>query len=168
MSRSPEQTARMAATRRANGRARRAGAVNGVTLADLHAQGVFLTDAARRMGWSVKKVRDWERDTGLSFPRVDVNERSRRAAAAITDRPQPAPEVPWFWSDQYDLKLQIAGLPLNADRQIVRGDPGTSSFAVFHLSGDRIVCVEAVNAPPEFMAILPEIAQANCDEGSGA
>ncbi|MEK2464679.1 oxidoreductase C-terminal domain-containing protein, partial [Lactobacillus acidophilus] len=57
-----------------------------------------------------------------------------------------------FWSDQYDLKLQIAGLPLNADRRIVRGDPDGSSFAVFHLAGDRIVCVEAVNAPPEFMA----------------
>ena len=79
-------------------------------------------------------------------------EQAKQAAAAITGRPQPAPEVPWFWSDQYDLKLQIAGLPLNADRRIVRGDPDGSSFAVFHLVGDRIVCVEAVNAPPEFMA----------------
>jgi 3-phenylpropionate/trans-cinnamate dioxygenase ferredoxin reductase subunit len=79
-------------------------------------------------------------------------EQAKQAAAAIVGRPAPMPEVPWFWSDQYDLKLQIAGLPLNADRQIVRGDPGTSTFAVFHLSGTRIVCVEAVNAPPEFMA----------------
>ncbi|QYF86146.1 NAD(P)/FAD-dependent oxidoreductase [Brevundimonas sp. PAMC22021] len=79
-------------------------------------------------------------------------EQAKQAAAAIVGRPAPAPEAPWFWSDQYDLKLQIAGLPLNADRQIVRGDPGTSTFAVFHLSGARIVCVEAVNAPPEFMA----------------
>ena len=78
-------------------------------------------------------------------------EQAKQAAAAIVGRPGPAPEVPWFWSDQYDLKLQIAGLPFDADRQVVRGDPAADSFAVFHLAGDRIVCVEAVNAPPEFM-----------------
>ena len=70
----------------------------------------------------------------------------------VVGRPGPAPEVPWFWSDQYEFKLQIAGLPFDADRQVVRGDPTTGGFAVFHLNGDRIVCVEAVNAAPEFMA----------------
>ncbi|MEG1029196.1 MAG: FAD-dependent oxidoreductase [Brevundimonas sp.] len=78
-------------------------------------------------------------------------EQAKQAAAAIVGRAAPAPEVPWFWSDQYDVKLQIAGLPFDADRQVVRGDPATASFAVFHLNGDRIVCVEAVNAPAEFM-----------------
>ena len=79
-------------------------------------------------------------------------EQAKQAAAAIAGRPAPAPEVPWFWSDQYDVKLQIAGLPDGADRQVVRGDPAAAAFAVFHLAGDRIVCVEAVNAPAEFMA----------------
>lgn len=79
-------------------------------------------------------------------------EQAKQAAAAITGRPAPTPEVPWFWSDQYELKLQIAGLPDAADHQVVRGDVGGGAFAVFHLSGDRIVCVEAVNAPAEFMA----------------
>jgi 3-phenylpropionate/trans-cinnamate dioxygenase ferredoxin reductase subunit len=79
-------------------------------------------------------------------------EQARQAAHAIVGRAQPPPEVPWFWSDQYDIKLQIAGLPQEADRTVVRGDPATGRFAVFHLCGDRIVCVEAVNAPPEFMA----------------
>lgn len=79
-------------------------------------------------------------------------EQAKQAAAAIVGRPAPSPEVPWFWSDQYDVKLQIAGLPTDADRQVVRGDPSTGSFAVFHLDKDRIVCVEAVNAPAEFMA----------------
>jgi 3-phenylpropionate/trans-cinnamate dioxygenase ferredoxin reductase subunit len=78
-------------------------------------------------------------------------EQAKQAAAAIVGRAAPAPEVPWFWSDQYDVKLQIAGLPFDADRQVVRGDPATGGFAVFHLNGDRIVCVEAVNAPAEFM-----------------
>lgn len=79
-------------------------------------------------------------------------EQARQAAHAIVGRPQPVPEVPWFWSDQYDLKLQIAGLPAGADRILLRGEPSTGRFAVFHLKGTRIVCVEAVNAPPEFMA----------------
>jgi 3-phenylpropionate/trans-cinnamate dioxygenase ferredoxin reductase subunit len=79
-------------------------------------------------------------------------EQAKQAAAAIAGRPGPTPEVPWFWSDQYELKLQIAGLPDDADRQVVRGDPDSGAFAVFHLAGDRIVCVEAVNAPAEFMA----------------
>ena len=79
-------------------------------------------------------------------------EQAKQAAAAIVGRPGPAPEVPWFWSDQYDLKLQIAGLPFDADRIIVRGDVAAAKFAVFHMKGDLIQAVEAVNAPPEFMA----------------
>lgn len=79
-------------------------------------------------------------------------EQAKQAASAIVGRPAPAAEVPWFWSDQYDVKLQIAGLSGDADRQVVRGDPAAGTFAVFHLAGDRIVCVEAVNAPAEFMA----------------
>lgn len=80
-------------------------------------------------------------------------EQAKQVASALTGRPDPAPEVPWFWSDQYDLKLQIAGLPLGADRIVTRGigEPGHGPFAVFHLAGDRIACVEAVNAPAEFM-----------------
>lgn len=79
-------------------------------------------------------------------------EQAKQAASAIVGRAALAAEVPWFWSDQYDIKLQIAGLPDGADRQVVRGDIEGGAFAVFHLAGDRIVCVEAVNAPAEFMA----------------
>jgi 3-phenylpropionate/trans-cinnamate dioxygenase ferredoxin reductase subunit len=79
-------------------------------------------------------------------------EQARQAACAIAERPPPPPETPWFWSDQYDLKLQIAGLPFEADRRVVRGDPATARFAVFHLMGARLRAVEAVNAAPEFMA----------------
>lgn len=78
-------------------------------------------------------------------------EQAKQAAAAIAGATPPAPEVPWFWSDQYDIKLQIAGLPLDADRQVVRGDPASGSFAVFHLKGGIVRAVEAVNAAAEFM-----------------
>lgn len=79
-------------------------------------------------------------------------EQAKQAASAILGRAGPAAEIPWFWSDQYDLKLQIAGLPFEADRQVVRGDVAAAKFAVFHLKGDLVQAVEAVNAPPEFMA----------------
>jgi 3-phenylpropionate/trans-cinnamate dioxygenase ferredoxin reductase subunit len=79
-------------------------------------------------------------------------EQAKQAASAILGRPGPPPETPWFWSDQYDLKLQIAGLPFDADRQVVRGDVAAAKFAVFHLKGGLVQAVEAVNAPPEFMA----------------
>jgi 3-phenylpropionate/trans-cinnamate dioxygenase ferredoxin reductase subunit len=78
-------------------------------------------------------------------------EQAKQAAASIAARPPPPPEVPWFWSDQYDLKLQIAGAPFDADSLVIRGDPNTNSFAVFHLAGTRLVAVEAVNAAAEFM-----------------
>ena len=79
-------------------------------------------------------------------------EQARQVASVITGRAPPPHEVTWNWSDQYDLKYQFAGLPFDADDIIVRGDPGTGRFAVFHLKGDILEAVEAVNAPAEFMA----------------
>ena len=79
-------------------------------------------------------------------------EQAKQVASALTGRAAPAHEVPWFWSDQYDLKMQIAGLPFDGDALLVRGDPASAKFAVFHLKGDLVQAVEAVNAPPEFMA----------------
>ena len=80
-------------------------------------------------------------------------EQAKQAAADLCGRPPPAPEVPWFWSDQYQDRLQIAGLPLAAVETVVRGDPTSGTFAVFHLGEDCTVrAVEAVNAPAEFMA----------------
>jgi 3-phenylpropionate/trans-cinnamate dioxygenase ferredoxin reductase subunit len=79
-------------------------------------------------------------------------EQARQAAAAICGKPPPTPEVPWFWSDQYDLRLQIAGIPFDATEIVVRGDIAAGKFALFHLAADGTVqAVEAVNAPQEFM-----------------
>ena len=80
-------------------------------------------------------------------------EQAKQAAADLCGRPPPIPEVPWFWSDQYEVRLQIAGLPFEVAETVVRGDPGSASFAIFHLAEDGAVqSVEAVNAPAEFMA----------------
>jgi 3-phenylpropionate/trans-cinnamate dioxygenase ferredoxin reductase subunit len=78
-------------------------------------------------------------------------EQARHAAAAICGRPAPAPETPWFWSDQYDLKLQIAGLTFDPDTVVLRGEMEAARFAVFHLKQGVLVAVEAVNSPAEFM-----------------
>ena len=79
-------------------------------------------------------------------------EQATQAASAICGRPAPAPEVPWFWSDQYDLRLQIAGIPFDATEIVVRGDVASGKFALFHLLADGTVqAVEAVNASTEFM-----------------
>jgi 3-phenylpropionate/trans-cinnamate dioxygenase ferredoxin reductase subunit len=79
-------------------------------------------------------------------------EQARQVAAVIVGRPEPPHEVTWNWSDQYDVKLQMAGIAFDADDLIVRGDPTAAKFAVFHLRGSVIRAVEAVNAPAEFMA----------------
>jgi 3-phenylpropionate/trans-cinnamate dioxygenase ferredoxin reductase subunit len=79
-------------------------------------------------------------------------EQARQAACAITGRPPPPQEVTWNWSDQYDVKYQFAGVPFDIDEILLRGDPATAKFAVFHLTGDIVQAVEAVNAPAEFMA----------------
>ena len=78
-------------------------------------------------------------------------EQGKLAAAAITGRERPKLDVPWFWSDQYDAKLQIAGLSEGYDEHIVRGDPETGRFAVFYFRSGQLIAVDAVNAAPEFI-----------------
>jgi len=74
------------------------------------------------------------------------------AAATLLGTPTAYSEVPWFWSDQYDLKLQIAGLSTGYDEVVVRGDPATRSFAAFYLRAGQLLAVDAVNSPKEFIA----------------
>ena len=79
-------------------------------------------------------------------------EQGKLAAAAILGKPRPPEDCPWFWSDQYDLKLQIAGLNQGYDETVVRGDPDERKFAVFYLRNGTLIAVDAVNSPPEFLA----------------
>ena len=78
-------------------------------------------------------------------------DQAKHAAMAMAGRPKSYSEVPWFWSDQYDLKLQIAGLAQPTDMLVQRGDPASRKFAVFHLRDGKVAAVEAVNAAPEYM-----------------
>ena len=78
-------------------------------------------------------------------------DQAKHAALAMTGNPKAYSEVPWFWSDQYDLKLQIAGLARPTDTLVLRGDPENRKFAIFHLRDGKVAAVEAVNAAPEYM-----------------
>ncbi|MCE9650043.1 MAG: FAD-dependent oxidoreductase [Parvibaculum sp.] len=87
-------------------------------------------------------------------------EQGKTAAAAMTGKDKPYSQVPWFWSDQYDLKLQIAGLSSGYTQAVTRGDPEAGrSFAVFYLKDGVLVSVDAVNRAPEFMMARTLIAQ---------
>ena len=79
-------------------------------------------------------------------------EQSRVAAANMAGNPQTYESMPWFWSDQYDLKLQMVGYPSEQHQRIVRGDPTSHRFASFYFEGDTLMAADAVNSAREFMA----------------
>ncbi len=82
----------------------------------------------------------------------NATEQAKTAALNICEKPKPYNALPWFWSDQFDLKLQIAGLSASYDDIVLRGSPDEGrSFAAFYFKGDRLLAVDAVNRPGEFM-----------------
>ena len=82
----------------------------------------------------------------------NATDQSRVIAGAACGKEMSYNTVPWFWSEQYDLMLQIAGLSQGYDEIITRGDPGNGrSFAAFYLRAGRVIAVDAVSRPQEFM-----------------
>src|SRR3974377_2457233 len=73
--------------------------------------------------------------------------------------PPPPRAAPWNWSDQYDLKLQIAGVNGGYDREVIRGDPASRAFAAFYFAGGKLLGCDAVNAPAEFVSARQIIAR---------
>tara|TARA_B110000483_G_scaffold242295_1_gene327620 strand:- start:13731 stop:14945 length:1215 start_codon:yes stop_codon:yes gene_type:complete len=79
-------------------------------------------------------------------------DQAKVAAATICGSPLVYKALPWFWSDQYDIKLQIAGLSQGYDQVVMRGDINTGrSFAAFYLKQGKLLAVDAINKPKEFM-----------------
>jgi 3-phenylpropionate/trans-cinnamate dioxygenase ferredoxin reductase subunit len=82
----------------------------------------------------------------------NATEQAKTVASHINGNPKPYSSLPWFWSDQFDLKLQIAGLSEGYDDIVIRGDIKTGrSFAAFYFKGEILLAVDAVNSPREFM-----------------
>ncbi|HEY5856533.1 MAG TPA: FAD-dependent oxidoreductase [Aldersonia sp.] len=128
-------------------------------------QGVLVDGRGRTSDHNVYAIGDVAiRPVDGGFVRLEsipnATEQARQVAAALLGAPAPEPEVPWFWSDQFDLKLKIAGLLSPADRIVVREGSKPGSFALFHLSAEGSVrAVETANAGAEFMASKKFIAQ---------
>ena len=78
-------------------------------------------------------------------------EQAKTAAANICGQDVAYSQVPWFWSDQYDLKLQIAGLSEGYDDVVIRGNPAERSFSCLYLREGRLIAVDAINAPRDFV-----------------
>lgn len=78
-------------------------------------------------------------------------DQARVTAANICGKEKIYDAVPWFWSDQYELKLQMVGFSTDGDTQIMRGDPADNQFAVFYLKEGKVVAADAVNSAKEFM-----------------
>ena len=78
-------------------------------------------------------------------------EQARVASANIRGDAKTYAAIPWFWSDQYELKLQMVGFSADGNQQVLRGDKAANQFAVFYLKDGVVVAADAVNSPKEFM-----------------
>jgi 3-phenylpropionate/trans-cinnamate dioxygenase ferredoxin reductase subunit len=76
---------------------------------------------------------------------------ARASASLLVDKPQPYSSVPWFWSDQYDMKLQMTGLAAPGDEQVIRGERESGRFTVYYLRDGRIKAAHSVSKPADHM-----------------
>ena len=81
----------------------------------------------------------------------NANDMASCVAKAITGDPVAYGATPWFWSNQYDLKLQTVGLSTGHDQAVLRGDPATRSFSVLYLRGGKIIACDAVNMVKDYV-----------------
>ena len=79
-------------------------------------------------------------------------EQGKLAAAAIMGTDRPRVDCPWFWSDQFDIKLQIAGLSTGHDDIVLRGEMSTCRFSAFYFKTGHLIAVDAINSPADFLA----------------
>ena len=80
----------------------------------------------------------------------NANDQAKVAAQAILGAPQPYGATPWFWSNQYDLKLQTIGLSTGHDATVTRGDPAQRSFSVIYLKQGHVIALDCVNAVKDY------------------
>lgn len=111
------------------------------SLPDIYAVGDCAAHANRFAGGAVIRLESVQ----------NANEMANVAAKAICRIPQPYDALPWFWSNQYDLRLQTVGLSLGHDATVVRGDPATRSFSVVYLKAGRVVALDCVNSTRDYV-----------------
>lgn len=81
----------------------------------------------------------------------NANDQATVVAKALTGAPAAYHAVPWFWSNQYDLRLQTVGLSIGFDACVTRGDPAARSFSVVYLRGGKVIALDCVNATKDYV-----------------
>ncbi|WP_420144383.1 NAD(P)/FAD-dependent oxidoreductase [Sphingobium sp.] len=81
----------------------------------------------------------------------NANDQAKVAVAHIMEKPAAYDAVPWFWSNQYDLKLQTVGISAGFDQTILRGDPASRSFSIVYLKGGKVIALDCVNAVKDYV-----------------
>lgn len=121
---------------------------NGIVVDDFMATSVpeivAFGDAANFHHW------DLQRRVRLESVQNAVDQ-AKTAAATLLGRREEYRAVPWFWSDQGDVKLQMVGLPFSATRSVRRGSSASGAFSIFHYAGDRLVAIDSVNRAADHM-----------------
>jgi 3-phenylpropionate/trans-cinnamate dioxygenase ferredoxin reductase subunit len=120
--------------------------------------GIVVDEFARTANPSIVAAGDCTRHpSALAGHRIRLEsvpnaiEQAKTAALSLLGEPKAYATIPWFWSDQYDLKLQIAGLSAGHDRVVMRRETGDDHFSVFYLRSGAVVAVDAVNRPKDFL-----------------
>lgn len=111
------------------------------SLPDIYAVGDCAAFACDFAGGAVMRVESVQ----------NANDQATCVAKAICGDEQPYHALPWFWSNQYDLKLQTAGLSVGYDSAVTRGDLATRSFSIVYLKGGKVVALDCVNAVKDYV-----------------
>jgi len=111
------------------------------SLPDIYAVGDCVAFACDFAGGTVMRVESVQ----------NANDQATCVAKAICGEEKPYHAFPWFWSNQYDLRLQTAGLSVGYDETITRGDPANRSFSVIYLKGGKVIALDCVNATKDYV-----------------
>lgn len=120
--------------------------------------GILVDENVRTNDPAILAIGDCTRHKNLFFEETqrlecvsNAVDQARIAAAILAGEDKPYESVPWFWSNQFDVRLQMVGLSEGHDQRVVRGCPDGETFAVFYLRDSNVVAVDAVNMPLAFM-----------------
>ena len=111
------------------------------SLPDIYAVGDCAAHANRFAGGAHMRVESVQ----------NANDQAKTAVAHIMGKEEPYNAVPWFWSNQYDLKLQTVGLSVGFDQAVLRGNPKDRSFSVIYLKGGKVIALDCVNAVKDYV-----------------
>lgn len=111
------------------------------SLDDIYAVGDCAAHANRFAGGAVIRLESVQ----------NANDMATTAVLDILGEPRPFDATPWFWSNQYDLRLQTVGLSMGYDKTVMRGDPAERSFSVVYLRGGKVVALDCVNRTKDYV-----------------